>query len=244
MEDNVKSFLEKIQDIKTQKTKVWVSSEKKEVNCERLTFKQQKDLISTIGDGTVGALKMQKILNDIIVSNTDNQDLLVTDRLGIVLQIRCDSISNFIKDGEAEIPLDSFIEKSKKVEYVTSKTIKGAITVDLQVPTLLSENKVIQATIDSVKKESDDDLGKSIGNIYTYEIVKFIKFVEFGDSVLQFSDLPVKDRYKIVENLPLSINKEIITFIQDIKNKENEVLKYEVDGVTKNITIDVSFFDS
>lgn len=244
MEDNVKSFLEKIQEIKNQKSKVWANSLKKEIDCQKLTFKQQKDLISTIGDGTIGALKLQKILNDIVLANTENNDLVTTDRLGIVLELRSNAISEFIKDGDDEFPLTIFINRFRNTEFVTSKTINGPITIEVKVPTLIAENKVIQASMESVKKDTDDELGKSIGNIYTYEIVKYIESVKFGESELKFADLWIKDRFKIVENLPLSINKEIISFIQDIKTKENEVLKYVVNGNTKNINIDVSFFDS
>jgi hypothetical protein len=68
--------------------------------------------------------------------------------------------------------------------------------------------------------------------------------VKFGENVLKFSDLSVGDRIKVVESLPLTINKKIIKFIEGVKKKENDVLKIEIDGKDTSIDIDISFFDN
>jgi hypothetical protein len=244
MEENVKSFLDKIEELKEVKSKVQILSTGKEVECSVLTFKQQKDLISTIADGSVGSIKFTKIINDIIIANTGNNDIKVSDKLPIILKLRIDSIGKIYKFDQEELDLEKVLEKAKKLKLISTKTIGDQIKVELDAPTLAQENKVIQTTIDIVKKDGDDELGKSIGNIYTYEIVKYIKSVKFDDLVLNFQDIPIKDRYKIVDKLPLSLNKDIILFIQDIKAKEVEVLTLMVDNVEKTIDIDVSFFDS
>ena len=61
---------------------------------------------------------------------------------------------------------------------------------------------------------------------------------------LNFQDLSVKDRVKIVNNLPLSVNKQIIDFIQDIKKAELDALSFDTNEGEKTVEIDVSFFDS
>lgn len=244
MEENVKSFLDKIQDLKQEKSKVRVLSSGKDVECSFLTFKQQKDLISTIADGSVGSLKFQKIINDIIIANTDNNELKVTDKLPFILKLRIDSIGKIFKIDEHEVDLEKVLEKVNKLKPKTIKSLGDVVLVELESPTLSQENKVIQTSIEIVKKDGDDELGKSIGNIYTYEIVKWIKSVKLGDTVINFQDIPVKDRYKIVDRLPLTLNKDIILFIQDLKSKESDALTVVVDNVEKTIDIDVSFFDS
>jgi hypothetical protein len=83
-----------------------------------------------------------------------------------------------------------------------------------------------------------------LSEIYTYEITKYIKSLAVGEDIVQFSDISVRDRVKIVNNLPLSINKQIVEFIQDIKEKETDVLKVEIDGEVHQIDIDITFFDS
>lgn len=244
MEDSVKSFLDKIQELKDKKIKVDVISAGKQAECSSLTFKQQKDIISTIADGAVGALKFQKIVNDIIIANTGNNDLKVTDKLPIILKLRMDAIGNTVKIDQNEVNLVPVLEKASKNKVKYTKTVKGAVQIDLEVPTLVEENKIIQVVIETLKKDGDAEFGKSVGNIYTYEIVKYIKKIAFGEQELIFSDVPTRDRYKIVENLPLSVNKEIISFIQMMKSKENDILTVSVGGEDKIIDIDVSFFDS
>lgn len=240
MEENVKSFLEKIQEFKEVKTKVYVNSTKKELDCLNLSFKQQKDLISTIGDGAIGALKFQKIINDIIIENTGKSDLLVSDKLAIIVKLRIDSIGNKITRDEDDLDILPILENIKKIKYDIERVVLGDVKVTLVIPTLVAESKVIQASIDSIKKDNSE-FGKNVGNIYTYEIVKYVNKLEIGDEVLELSLLPIKDRFKVVENLPLSINKGIIAFIQELKNKELDALTYNTNKV---LEVDVSFFDS
>ena len=245
MEDNIKSFLEKVDQLKSDNFKVNVLSKKSEVSCEPLTFKQQKDIISTITDGITGPLKFQKNLNDIIVENTKNKELTVVDKLLIVLQLRKNSVGSVIKvKSEKYDILDSVIEKVLKLNHTTSKSIKGPISIELEVPTLGSENHIINACIESVKRDSEKEVGKSLSDIYTFEIVKFIKSVSIMEDSLNFQDLSVKDRVKVVNNLPLSVNKQIIDFIQDIKKAELDALSFDTNEGEKTVEIDVSFFDS
>jgi len=200
-------------------------------------------LISTIADGPIGALKFQKYLNDIIIKNTGLDTLLTTDRVLLILQLRIDAIGDTLKIGDVDVDLTQVIPNISNLKHKTTKTLKGAIKVELDIPDLIEDNKIINATIDVVKKE-DSEIGKNVGDIYTYEIVKYVNTIVFGEETLQFRDIPVKDRFKIVENLPLSVNKDIISFIQDIKKKETEALTVNVDGEEKSFDIDVSFFDS
>lgn len=244
MDDNVKTFLEKIQELKEKKFKVVVNSSGKSVDCSPLTFKQQKDLISTIAEGAIGALKFQKYLNTIIIDNVDAPELKVTDKLPIILKLRSESIGDKVKLGSGEVSLSPIFKKLKGLVFGQTKTLLGDFTIELEVPALALENHVIQATIDTLKKAGDSEIGKNIGSIYTYEIVKYIKTIKFSDQELVFSDISVNDRVKIVENLPITINREIIGFIQDIKNQESDLLTVDVDGESKVLEIDVNFFDS
>ena len=148
-----------------------------------------------------------------------------------------------IKDKEHDV-LNDVVEKFKKLKHNLTKKITGNVGIELEVPTLISENQVISTCVDILKKDADKDVGKSLSEIYTYEITKYIKSLNVGEDVVQFSDISVRDRVKIVNNLPLSINKQIVEFIQDIKEKETDILKVEIDGEVHQIDIDITFFDS
>jgi hypothetical protein len=245
MEDNIKNFLDKVDQLKSDNLKVNVISKNSEIDCESLTFKQQKDIISTITEGITGPLKFQKNLNDIIVENTKDKELKVVDKLLIVLQLRKDSVGTIVKlkNNKYDV-LDGIIEKAKKLSPKLSKSIKGSISIDLEVPTLISESQVINSCIDSVKKDSEKEVGKSLSDIYTFEIVKYIKTVSIKDDILNFQDLSVRDRVKIVNSLPLSVNKQIVDFIQDIKQAELDALSFDTESGESTLEIDVSFFDS
>jgi hypothetical protein len=245
MEDNIKNFLDKVNELKSDNFKVDVISRQSTVDCEPLNFKQQKDIISTISEGITGPLKFQRNLNDIIVENTKDKDIKVVDKLLIILQLRKDSVGTIVKlkNGKYDV-LDSIIEKTKKLSPKLSKTIKGPISIELEVPTLISESQVINSCIDIVKKDSEKEVGKSLSNIYTFEIVKYIKAVSIKDDILNFQDLSVRDRVKIVNSLPLSVNKQIVDFIQDIKQAELDALSFDTESGESTLEIDVSFFDS
>lgn len=242
MENNIKDFLGKIEELNNSKFETICLSDESKIQCSLLTFKQQKELLSSPIDGVSGIIKFQKILNDILTENT-GVNLLVSDKLPIILKLRSESIDKNIEiDGE-KISLDKLIKKAEKMKFDHQKTIEGVVTVNLEIPTLYEENKVLQFAIEQFKRDSNDNV-KNIGNIYTYEIVKFVKNVKFGDNVLEFNTLSVKDMVSVVESLPLSINKDIIKFIEHVKKQENKVLEVEVDGKKVSIDIDVSFFDN
>lgn len=244
MEDNVKSFLDKIQELKETKNKVHVLSTGKKVDSSPISFKQQKELIGTIADGVLGTLKLQKILNDIVTTNTGNNELKVTDKLPIILKLRIDSIGSVAKVDETDINLEELLAKAVNLKFNTTKTISDKLDVVLEVPSIQQESKVIQAAIETIKRDGEGELGKNIGSIYTYEIIKYIKSIKFDDQELVFQEIPIKDRFKVVENLPVAINKEIVKFVQDLKKTEQEVMTVSIDDSEKLIEIDVSFFDS
>jgi hypothetical protein len=245
MDDNVKSFLEKISELETEKLKVDVISTGKQIECAPLTFKQQKEIIATITEGIVGALRFQKVINDAILENTSNKALTIVDKILIAVQLRANSVGTVVKfDGEPHDILSDVIEKLKSVKPVTSKSIKGVINVDLEIPTLVAENQIITTCVDTLKKDSDKDVGKSVGDIYTFEIVKYIKSIAIGEDAIDFTNLSIRDRIKVVNNLPLTLNKEITTFIQAFKTLENDALTVRIKDSDRLIDVDVAFFDS
>lgn len=243
MENDIKQFLDSIQELEDKKFKTLQVSAAQEIDCSPLTFKQQKEIISTVADGMIGVIRFQKILNDILLKNTGNDNLSLEDKLPITLKIRHESIGDTIKiDGEDTV-FTSAVEASQKggtFKYPRPETVKGSVAVKLGIPTLKEENKVLSYAIDQLKGDGEKDVGKNIGNIYTYEIIKFIASVKFGEQELDFSSLPVKDRVKVVESLPLTINKGIVKYIEKFKDVDREILKVE----DKAFDIDVTFFDN
>jgi len=243
MENDIKKFLESIQELKEEKFDVNQITTGNKVKCKKISFKQQKNIISTITDGASGVMKFQKILNDIIMENTETNDWLVVDKIPVIVKMRIESLGNLLKNKDTEIDLNQ-LKLLEKFNTPTTTKIKGSVDVNLRIPTLSEENKVLNYAVDFLKNSKESDIGKDITNIFTFEIVKYIESVVFNGQVLNFSDMPIKDRILVVENLPISVNKSIVEYIETIKNEENEQLKLVVDGETKVIEIDVTFFDN
>jgi hypothetical protein len=208
-----------------------------------LSFKQQKNIISTFTEGTVGVLKFQKMLNDIIIENTGNNDWLVVDKIPVVLKLRKESLGDIVKTSDGEIDIRD-IKILEKIDIPLQHTVEGAVTVELDTPTLSEENKVINYAIDILKKDGEKDVGKNLTNLFTFEIVKFVKSVKFGEKSLSFSELSIKDRISVIENLPLSINQDIAKFIDKIKEIDRTQTKVVIDGEEKSFDIDITFFDN
>ncbi len=244
MENTTQAFLSKLQELKEKTVKVDVVSQGKSVDAFPLSFKQQKLLISTIADGTISSLKFQKYINDIIIENVKHEQLYVVDKLPIVVALRIDSIGDILKTKNGEGSLNEVSVRLKSHSYDMSTVIKGDVTVNLKVPTIAYESVIIQGVIDILKKSGEKEIGKNIGSIYTYEIVKYIESVKFGEDELKFSDISIKDRANIIDNLPVSVNKDIIAFIQNIKKTESDELYITVEGEKLQFDVDVTFFDS
>lgn len=242
MEENIKNIIDSLQGLE-KKIKVKSLSLDSEIDSKPLSFKQQKNILSTIADGSVGILKFQKIINDIILDNTENEELLITDKLPIIMKLRFDSIGSNVKFDDEVVDISKNLQVAESLKFPKLKQVKGSVVVDLKVPTLKEESKVINTAIEFLKRD-EQDAGKVIGNMYVFEIVKFIEKIKIGDKELVFSEIPVKDRLKVVESMPLSVNTKIVETIESIKTIENTSLDVEVDGEKKRFDLDVSFFDN
>lgn len=243
MENDVKQFIDSLNSVKNTFEVNQITTGKK-FNCFPISFKQQKSLISTVTDGVVGVLKFQRLLNDIIVENTQEKNWSVVDKIPVILKMRIESLGGNVKTDSGDLDITTIpILKNIDVESLTKK-LGGAIDITVGAPTLAEENVVLDYAINLLKKEGDKDVGKNIGNIYTFEIIKFIKSVKFGDNSLEFKDLSVDNRIKVIENLPLSTNKEIVNFIEQLKDFDRSQTKIVVGGEERAFDIDVTFFDN
>lgn len=236
MKEDVKKFLDSVKESDSDTFKVYVPSQKKEVDCKPLSFKQQKEIISTVAEGPTGAVKFQRILNDVILENLGS--VLLSDKSAVIVALRKNAIGNPEID-EEEIDLDGVLKNFRKFNPKKTTSIKDKITASIEIPTIEKENKILYSTIESFRKNGEN-VGKNVSQIYTYEIVKYIKELGIGEVNIKFDEISVGEMLEIVDNLPLNFNKKIIDFIQDYKTQEAEILKVG----DKEIDIDVSFFDS
>lgn len=233
-----------LKKLKEAKDVIKVTTTSGEVTLNTLTLKQQKDLLSTVVSGVKGAIEFNKILNKIIIENSDTDKIFTTDRVKIALNLRKQSLGSDVKVEQEVYDIDRFLEKAdnnKKTFKMESEATEGVVTLNLRVPTLKEENAVIGRCLVELDKTSEaKESGKAFGIIYIYELIKYIKSVKVGEEIAQFDDLKISERVEIIENLPLTVYKQLSSFFKAITSYENEILTIE----EKTLTIDPTFFDT
>lgn len=211
-----------------------------EVDLKPLSFKQQKLLITSGLNGVAGILSFLKNLNDIIIENTNDDTLKVYHKIPLVLHLKKAISKSDIIRNDTTIKIDDIISNIKPFTQKETEVVDGGgFLINLKIPTLKDENKIISACIEEIKKVTVDDISKNVSLIMSYELPKFIESIEFGDQTLIFKELSMQDRSKIIDNLPASVTADISNFISNIRKYEEEIMT--VDGIT--IDVDSSFFE-
>jgi len=237
---NIWSFLDTIKGIKTETLSARLPSLQESVNLKVLNLKQQKDIISCIADGVAGLISFNRILNDIITTSSNNNDLLVIDRAPAIITLRANAHGSTYTSEGNEINLNDILQKfnTYKPSLTSAEFTHAGVVAKVKVPTLSYENSITSKLEQEVKKNGDDNT-KNLGSIYVYEIIKYVESVQYNDIVINLYDISVKDKVAILEGLPLSLNKHIINFIETLKKEEKDVMT--LNGVTVEIT--PGFFD-
>jgi len=239
---NTKDFISKLTELK-KNFKIFIPSVNKEVNATQINLKQQKDIISTAVNGVVGALQFTKAVNDVIIDNVDGENFYTFDRVPVLLALRQQSLGNKVKDSEDNIvSVDDFVSKAKDVpKFELKKEVSiDSIKVKLKIPTLKDENVILRRSISEIENLKSDSLSDAMGLIYIFEIVKVIESVSVGEEEVEFNNLKVADRFKIIEQLPLELYDKITGFLSQVTQYDNKILTND----ESTIVIDATLFDA
>ena len=241
MSQDISDFINKL-NATSNRIKMTLPSTGKTIEVKPLSLKQQKDIISCVGDGVAGLISFTRIINDIVTLNTDIKELTQHDKLAIILTLRVESLGSKYKHKEDSIDIAEIVERVQS--YSFKSPLSGnlefeGITVQAEVPALTWETEVTKRLEDEIKRNGDNN-SKNIGSIYIYELVKHIKSVSLGQSVVNFNELKLRECVSVVESIPLALNKKVVSLIDTIRKEEQELLT--INGVT--IEINPGFFDA
>jgi len=239
---NTKDFISKLTELK-KNFKIFIPSVNKDVNATQINLKQQKDIISTAVNGVVGALQFTKAVNDVIIDNVDGDNFYTFDRVPVLLALRQQSLGSSIKDSKDNtVSIDDFISKAKDIpKFVLKKAVSiDSIKVKLKLPTLKEENVILKRCISEIENLKSDSLSDAMGLIYIFEIVKVIESVSVGEEEVEFNNLKVADRFKIIEQLPLELYDKITGFLSQVTQYDKKVLTND----ESTIVIDATLFDA
>ena len=104
-------------------------------------------------------------------------------------------------------------------------------------------NKTASKTTSKTIKTSMDALN-SIGDLFVYELVKYITTIEFNGNVIDFSNITIRQCLDTVESLPMVLSNEIVNFIQKLKDYEDNFIKIKHEGQDLEVGLDATFFTS
>lgn len=232
---SVHDLLSKIDSIKQDKIETIVLSTGKKITLDPLNLKQQKSIMSTSINGVKGLISYPRIINEVILEASKTEDLLIIDKPLLVLALRHNSIGDLYNN----VSISALIEKiqSTKIDFLLKDTISYKnLIIDIALPTLSEENKVIKRLESLVVEDAD---AYNLELAYSYEIIKYIKRVSIDDIEINFTELNISDRALVLDKIPLPATKQIIAFIEKYRDIEKEWL---TDGDT-TIEINSELFD-
>lgn len=203
---------------------VHVPSINKTVKFKQLSVKQQKDLIKSALDGALSGLTINNVINNIIINNNvDKHDLLVTDKLPIIMTLRVAAMgAKYTDEKDVELDLSDVVQGKLVFDADTETEIdhEGVINVMVAVPTINEDLKINESHHGELKKK-ESEISELMGSFYVYEIVKFVRSITIEEDVIDFSKIKTSEKIQIVESLPAKLNSKIIDFIQQFRQAEN-----------------------
>lgn len=220
-----------------------------------LTAKQQKDLLEAASSGSKAVFLYPKAVNNILLENSEDRDLLVSDRTFVILGMRIHSFGPNQKieqeNGSIEVNLQKILDdfdKNTNIKYKETFS-QGPITINCSVPTIEYENQLLDAYMKyrSAEFENESKTQKLISEIYILELAKYITSVEITEKepiVLTLKDQTIAQKIRTVESLTATLVQKIMHFVTDIKNLENNLTTYKTGDQTIDINLDTSFFSN
>jgi hypothetical protein len=252
MSNNVSDILKQLDSLnESTSVAVFIPSLKKNVRFKNLNLRQQKELLKSSIDDNITKLAFTTKFYDIIKENAvdpiDVNSLYIFDRTAIALVLRANGLDSFYNADGFKINLQDLILQNQNID--TETYIKPLVfelenlTVTLEVPKLFTDRIINNATINKLKGLSDKDVKTLIGELFVYEIIKFVHSFNFKNedgsvTTTVLTDLSIDDRVTVVEKLPSTIINRVLSFIREYRALEN---RFVTIGNTI-IDVDSNFF--
>ena len=244
MSEESKNILNKLKELNKKKSvNIFLPSLGKKVKFLPFTLKQQKDILSNMPQDASGLITFNNLFNNIIIQNSEDvvklEEINIFDRMSIVFSYRISSIGNNVDSEEGNVNLNEVIKNITNYDF--SKIFKDVeislkdISAILSIPNLKYDADINNQISKKLNKNSTTQT--IISELYTSEVLKFIKSVTIEDVKVDLTTFNYFDRLEVVENLPGNFIKKIMKYIQDVKNVETDVTT--VNGVKVDVSNDL-----
>lgn len=243
MSDKFTDILKEIKDSKSN-LKVHVSSTGEEVEILPLTLAQQKLIIETTSDTTLGVLFFNNTFYKILKSNLqgDIKKYNTVDRVNLTLALRQHLKDNVEFDDDVEVKVSEILERNKSVEYnIEPKTItSGDFKFTIEIPDLSVDNFINTHLLNKYKGVTLDEnkLKNLIGDLYACEILKFIKKIEINDKEVELHSELVQS-LKLIESIDSVHFQQVTEYINSVRDLESKLTKANKGEKSIDITPDL-----
>ena len=238
-------ILSKLNEINFEDTvNVFIPSLQRTVSFKPLSLQQQKEILkSGISSEIFNLLEFNVIFNAIIDQNSlEKNNYRLLDKPVIAFALRNKFTTQLLESEDKQIDTKIFIDKKLNVEASAFEDFfieEGSLKITAQAPNIAIDQIVSKMQLGKIKKASNIDLTNIIGEMYVFEILKYIKTIQIGELQQDMSLLTIEDRLKLIEQLPASIITKLNALIAEkFKNPEEEYLTAE--GV--KLTLDARLF--
>lgn len=236
---------------------VYVPSLKRDVKFKGFTTGQQKLFLKAAVDNPVFQTRFIIACYTLLQENCLEKDALAAftalDGVAILIQLR---VNVYGKDFQVEdnseaykVDLTQIVEKIKILDIPAHKTInEGAFNIAVGAPSLY-EQYTLEKQVRGKSLESEQaptqNINDTIGEAFIGEISKYIKEIELnvnGEVTnINYGSLPFAKKHQVLEKLPTSVVKGVITYIETITTLQKELLTVTgvktVDSSTKDVEI-------
>jgi hypothetical protein len=251
---------------------VYIPSLEKKVLFREISTAQQKRLLKAIIDSpaynTEFIFALREIIKENCVDSTlDVGDFTILDKMIIAMTMRAMSISNDLdltftipntdKTITRRIALKDLVDTAIaeiKISPAEIKDDKDRFVIFCGLPTINDEFRMeaeLRKNVTSIEIKNEKELRETVGEVFTNEIVKYIKKINIknadGEIVeIDLKDLKFVDRLALLSQIPAKINNNIIQYINTVTKEFEKVIlfKEEVDGkiIEQRLKVDASFF--
>lgn len=234
---------------------IFIPSLQRDVPFLQITTSQQKTIIKSIIDSQVYNTEFIFAVYNIIKTNCidksiDVNTLTLLDKICIIMNLRCKSISNKYQmqvdkdgiEGTFEIDLDELVERCKQLPNFPNKTLTHEnYILNLRPPTIGMEYKIERDIRSKSGKSKDQEvttpeqLREVVGEAFITELIKYVQQVEVvteeSNMKIDFDNLSCKDAQKVLERLPVKTIEHVLKYAEGFNTLSSNILKIQVPAI-------------
>ena len=244
---NVDELLEKLSHASNQVTiDVKLLSTPDIYQFKQMTVKQQSSLITGIisQEADKNAFSFNRTTSQIVSENNITQDdIKVVDKGPILVQLRRDTMGDEIVISDIQYNLSDLeydiTDESRDLINNTHTVDSNNVSVTYTTPSLSLD---VEMNSIAETRWKDIEALDIIAELFKLELAKYITHVIINDDVdIDMRSLDIDAQLRVCDMLPVKLTRQIMSYIQDIKNIEKNVLEIR-EGIF--IPTDITLFDT